>query len=296
MDIGQSPLFIAAPMVRYSKLPFRRLVSKYGCDIAYTPMIYAKCFVASEKCRLVEFTSDDNDWPIVQFAANKPEEFASAAELVYGKCLGVDLNCGCPKRDTTKEGCGAKLLENPELVAEIVRQCRARISDPDFSISMKIRINYPLERTVDFCRKVEYAGVSRIAVHGRTPAMRCEKPDYAAISQIKASTSVPIFANGDCKSYDEALEIAKITRVDGVMAANGLLANPALFGGHRSVPMRCISDWLELEEQEPGIPFELFHRILMFMLRRILSKPERLIFNELDTSADVRAYINKFLL
>ena len=47
-------------------------------------MIYAKCFVASDKCRSVEFTTDDEDWPIVQFAANKPEEFAAAAEYVYG--------------------------------------------------------------------------------------------------------------------------------------------------------------------------------------------------------------------
>ncbi|KAF7632944.1 hypothetical protein Mgra_00007646 [Meloidogyne graminicola] len=50
-----TPLFIAAPMVRYSKLPFRRLVKKYNCNIVYTPMIYANCFVKSEKCRAVEF-------------------------------------------------------------------------------------------------------------------------------------------------------------------------------------------------------------------------------------------------
>lgn len=56
----------------------------YGCDLAYTPMIYASAFVASEKCREVEFITDDNDFPIVQFAANTPTDFANAAELVYG--------------------------------------------------------------------------------------------------------------------------------------------------------------------------------------------------------------------
>jgi tRNA-dihydrouridine synthase 4 len=60
------------------------LVKKYGCDLAYTPMIYADCFVKSEKCRQVEFVPASDDWPIVQFAANKPEIFADAAELVYG--------------------------------------------------------------------------------------------------------------------------------------------------------------------------------------------------------------------
>jgi hypothetical protein len=47
-------------------------------------MIYANCFVASEECRAVEFSTDETDFPIVQFAAKDPVDFASAAELVYG--------------------------------------------------------------------------------------------------------------------------------------------------------------------------------------------------------------------
>ena len=61
---------ISAPMVRYSKLSFRRLVRKYGADVAFTPMIMADSFVASEKSRDIEFTTAPSDRPlIVQFAA-----------------------------------------------------------------------------------------------------------------------------------------------------------------------------------------------------------------------------------
>jgi tRNA-dihydrouridine synthase 4 len=59
-------------------------VKPYGCDLIYTPMIYADCFIKSEKCRQVEFQPAQGDWPIVQFAAKTPEEFATAAEMVYG--------------------------------------------------------------------------------------------------------------------------------------------------------------------------------------------------------------------
>ena len=63
---------ICAPMVRYSKLSFRRLVRMYGCDLAFTPMILADTFVASNKARDVEFTTCPSDRPlVVQFAANK---------------------------------------------------------------------------------------------------------------------------------------------------------------------------------------------------------------------------------
>ena len=66
----------------------------YGCDITYTPMIYANCFVASERCREVEFGAADRkskERPIAQFAANNPEDFAAAAEIIYGYGLVVFL-------------------------------------------------------------------------------------------------------------------------------------------------------------------------------------------------------------
>lgn len=69
----------------YLRFAFRKLISKYGCDLAYTPMIYSSAFVASEKCREVEFSESETDFPIVQFAANNPEDFARSAELVYGQ-------------------------------------------------------------------------------------------------------------------------------------------------------------------------------------------------------------------
>jgi len=210
----RKPLFICAPMVRYSKLHFRKLVKLYNTDVVYTPMIYAKDFLASENCRNVEFTTDCHDSPIVQFAAKNPVEFADAAELVYGRASGIDLNCGCPKSDVRKEGYGSKLLEDPQLISDIVKQTRGRITSPDFTVSIKIRIKYPLEQTVDLCKKLEHVGVDHIAVHGRTVAMRKEPADYEAIKLIKSSVTVPVYANGGCKTYEDALNIAALTNVD----------------------------------------------------------------------------------
>ncbi|GFO43578.1 tRNA-dihydrouridine synthase [Plakobranchus ocellatus] len=90
---------ICAPMVRYSKHAFRKLVRKYDCDLAFTPMIISDSFVRSIKARDTEFTTSKDDRPlIVQFAAKNSDEFASAAEIVAPFSDGVDLNCGCPQR------------------------------------------------------------------------------------------------------------------------------------------------------------------------------------------------------
>ncbi|KAK0397027.1 hypothetical protein QR680_001947 [Steinernema hermaphroditum] len=285
------PLFVAAPMVRYSKLPFRRLVGMYGADVIYTPMIYASNFCASELCRKSEFSTDSVDSPIVQFAAKDPKIFADAAELVYPYSSGVDINCGCPKHDVTGAGLGSHLLNNPELIADMVRQARGRISDPDYSISVKIRIQYPLNKTVDLCQKLEKAGVTRLAVHGRTRYMRSEPVDREAIALVKSSVSVPVFANGGVTSFDGALDMAKETKVDGVMVANGLLTNPALFGGHNVTPLQCISDFVQLEAAK-SLNFDIFHQHLNFMLRPILCAPQRRFFNELSSVAAVKDFLS----
>ncbi|VDK67094.1 unnamed protein product [Anisakis simplex] len=209
-------------------------------------MIYAKDFIASQMCRSSEFTTCEGDSPlIVQFASNDPVEFATATEFIYKFSSGVDLNCGCPKRDVVRDGYGSGMLKSPDRIADIVANLRRRItSDSSFTISIKIRVFNDIRRTVSLCRQVQQAGVSYISVHGRTPDQRGESPNYDAIKLVKSSLSIPVIANGAVHSYEQALQLVKRTHVDGVMAANGLLDNPAMFAGHPSTPLQCIADWV----------------------------------------------------
>lgn len=62
---------------------------------------------------------------------------------------------------------------------------------------------------------MEHAGVSHIVVHARTVNQRAEPPDYEAIRLVKDALRIPVFANGACKSYLDALEIARRTGADG---------------------------------------------------------------------------------
>jgi tRNA-dihydrouridine synthase 4 len=194
--------------VRYSKLAFRLLVRLYGCDLTFTPMMLADSFYQSEQARVGEFTTCPADTPtIAQFAANEAHYFAGSAELVAGHCRGVDLNCGCPQRWAMKEGIGACLIDKPEFVADVVRQTRARISDPDFSVSVKIRVHPDIRQTVELVRRLEAAGVSWVTVHGRTRKQKsseAEPVDLAAIRTVRESVSIPVVANGDVVSLEGA--------------------------------------------------------------------------------------------
>ncbi|NP_001089272.1 dihydrouridine synthase 4-like L homeolog [Xenopus laevis] len=293
MDLFRSDnlVRISAPMVRYSKLAFRTLVRKYDCDLCYTPMIIAADFVKSVKARDSEFTTNQGDCPlIVQFAAKEAQVLADAASLVSPFASGIDLNCGCPQRWAMAEGYGACLINNPELVSDMVRQVRNQVGSSEFTISIKIRIHADISRTVDLCRKAEAAGVSWITVHGRTHDERHQPVHYNAIKNIKESLSIPIVANGDIKSLKEAENIHQITGADGVMAARGLLANPAMFAGYEETPLACIQDWVDIA-LEHGTPFTCLHHHLMYMMERITSKQEKRIFNILSSTSAVLDYL-----
>ena len=262
---------VAAPMVRYSKLPFRLLLRQYNVDVVYTPMILAAEFVRSAVARENDFTTcplereptvrrDDAQEQqhvlIAQLASSSPLDFARAVELLAPWVDGVDLNCGCPQSWACGEGIGCALMDSPELVAELVRAAKARLPRTK-SVSVKIRVHKDLARTVAFVKTVEAAGVDFITVHGRTKSQRSSTPpDYAAIRMLKKSVNVPLIANGDAYTLDDVHKIAKLTGADGVMAARGLLENPALFAGESVTSPECVRRFLEYAVGCP-IPFTL---------------------------------------
>ncbi|KAF7187807.1 tRNA-dihydrouridine(20a/20b) synthase [NAD(P)+] [Pseudocercospora fuligena] len=255
-------LNISAPMVRYSKLPFRLLVSQYGADIIYTPMMLAHEFIRSQTARDSDFTTHplerrEGKILIAQFASSEPEELARAADLISPWVDGVNLNCGCPQSWAIKEGIGCSLMEEPEKVAKMVKATKERLMGRGKSVSVKIRIDKNLEKTINWVRIVQDAGVDYITVHGRTRSQRSSTPpDYAAIGRLRAHIRVPMVANGDAYSNEDVEKIAAMTGVDGVMAARGLMENPTMFAGYAIPSGRSVVDFLQWAVRCP-IPFPL---------------------------------------
>ncbi|XP_043289064.1 tRNA-dihydrouridine(20a/20b) synthase [NAD(P)+]-like isoform X2 [Venturia canescens] len=275
------------------QLPFRALVRRYNCDICFTPMILADSFVQSARARDNEFVTNKGDTPlIVQFAANNPDDFVNAAQMVYPYCNGVDLNCGCPQRWAMKSGYGCDLLTKPQLVKDMVMQVRNRIPG-SFTVSVKIRLLDNIRETINLSSVLEKAGVSFITVHARTQQMRKEAIDLKGLKSIRDSLDIPIIANGDVKTLDDAEKLYKNSNCDGVMTANGILSNPGLFAGYSSTPLCCVQDWLDITSTIPT-SFLCMHHHLVFMLEKVLSKKDKYIFNNLQNREAVLLFLDDF--
>ncbi|XP_075149507.1 dihydrouridine synthase 4 isoform X2 [Haematobia irritans] len=262
-------LRVAAPMVRYSKLEFRRLLKKHGVQLRFTPMIIADSFIRSEKARQNEFTTAIDDDPVIaQFAAKDEKEFINAAQLIYPYVDGIDLNCGCPQSWAISKGYGCGLLKQPEL-------------------------HESSKTTVDFARQLEMCGADFISLHGRTMWQKTsETLNVTAIKDVKDSLRIPLIANGSVRTWQQACELHEQTGADGIMVARGLLSNPTLFNPQYkncvTTPLQCVQDWLDIAaEAGDNIHFLCFHHHLTFMFGPTLKRKLRLEFNSFTTKQQI---------
>lgn len=233
-----APKLMVAPMVDQSELPFRMLCRKYGATAAYSPMLHSRLFAQDAKYRLKEFSTCPEDRPLfIQFCANNPDTLLEAAKLVQDDCDYVDINFGCPQRIAKRGNYGAFLMDDLPLVRSLVEKLSSGLTTP---VSCKIRMFPKLEDTLAYARMIEEAGCSLLAVHGRTRDQKDGKSiraDWGVIKAVKSALRIPVVANGNIRWLEDVDECIRATGVDGVMSAESLLENPALFAGYRMKPL-----------------------------------------------------------
>lgn len=271
------------------------LFCSYGVDLCFTPMVLADSFCQNGKARASEFATTVTDTPlIVQFAANNVDDFVDASTLVYPYADGVDLNCGCPQRWAMKDGYGCALLSKPQIIQDLVKGVRNNLPNT-FSVSVKVRLLKEIKKTIEICRQLEKCGVTFLTVHGRTPEQNSAGVvDIGALKDICEIVKIPVIANGGVRTSVDADDLHAATNCNGVMAASGLLANPALFSGSNRTPLSCVEQWISMKDKDSDrISFQCYHHHLVFMLDKVLSKQEKQVFNLLNTFQSVDEFLYK---
>lgn len=221
--------FGLAPMAGYTDAAFRLLCKEYGADFGITELISAESMVRGNKQGFELAQTSDEERPIgIQLFGSNPKSIASAAAMLEKDADFIDLNFGCPAQKVIRGLGGAALLARPDRLKEIVDAVVSTIKKP-VTAKMRLGINNA-DRAVEIAKIVERAGTSALFVHARTLKQGYSgEPDWSKIKEIKNALAIPVFGNGNVRSYADARKMLDSTNCDGVLIGRAALGNPLIF-------------------------------------------------------------------
>ncbi|NRF68854.1 tRNA-dihydrouridine synthase [Aquincola sp. S2] len=153
----------------------------------------------------------------------------NAAALAALGPAGIDLNFGCPAKTVNRHRGGAVLLDEPALIHDIVAAVR-RAVPAGMPVSAKMRLGNASDgRMLECAQALAAGGAEELVVHGRTKLQGYKPPAYwDAIARIREAVAVPVIANGEIWSVDDARRCRAESGCDALMLGRGMVADPGL--------------------------------------------------------------------
>ncbi|MFK8049046.1 MAG: tRNA dihydrouridine synthase DusB [Halioglobus sp.] len=307
-----------APMAGVTDLPFRRLCRELGAGLVVSEMISCNPKLRDTNKTILRSRHDAEVEPrSVQIAGNDPEQMAQAAQFNVARGAQIiDINMGCPAKKVCRKAAGSALLQDEPLVQSILE---AVVSAVEVPVTLKIRTGAsPDARNgVTIAKIAEEAGISALAVHGRSRACAFRgAAEYDTIAEIVNATRFPVYANGDITSPDQAVAVLEHTGAAGVMIGRAAQGQPWLCGQiaqkletglsadepsretQHGLILRHVKELHQFYGEFMGVRIARKH--LSWYLQKIpCDRPEliigqRKIFNALATPGEQTLFINQF--
>ncbi|HKT04056.1 MAG TPA: tRNA dihydrouridine synthase DusB [Rugosimonospora sp.] len=236
------PPVVLAPMAGITNIAFRRLCRESAAGASRGPgvpglyvceMVTTRALVERNPKTLRMLAFDRGERPrSLQLYGVDPGVVGAAVRMVAEEDLAdhIDLNFGCPVPKVTRKGGGAALPWRYRLFERILRAAVREAGGRPVTVKMRLGIDADHLTYREAGRVAQDAGVTWVALHGRTAAQRYSgQADWKAIGALKAALDIPVLGNGDIWEADDALRLVRETGVDGVVVGRGCLGRPWLF-------------------------------------------------------------------
>lgn len=218
-------------MAGYTDLPFRLLVRRLGCELAWTEMVSAEGVARnnSQTGELLRTVSEDHPLVVQLFGSNPMSLSCAAVSVVEAGADALDINMGCSVKKVVKTGAGAALLQNLKKAEAVIRAVRKAVTVP---LMIKIRLGWKegddVYRTLG--RMAEAEGVDAVVFHPRYALQGFRgRADWSAVMDLKQRLRIPVIGSGDILDPTQALTRKAQTGCDGIMIGRQALRTPWIF-------------------------------------------------------------------
>jgi tRNA-dihydrouridine synthase B len=266
MQVGSRTLrnnLFVAPMAGVTDRPFRQLCKKFGAGLAVSEMVASNSLLWGSQKTLRRANHEGEVDPIsVQIAGADPAMMAEAARYNVGQGAQIiDINMGCPAKKVCNAMAGSALLRDETLVGRILE---AVVKAVDVPVTLKFRTGWDAanRNALKVTRIAEDSGVQLLSLHGRTRACGFSgRAEYDTIREVKRSTRLPVVANGDIATPEEAKQVLEHTGADGIMIGRAAQGRPWIF--------REIEHYLSTGERLPPPLVSEIHAVLVAHLEEL---------------------------
>ena len=223
---------ILAPMAGVTDFAFRTVCAELGAAVTVTEMVSSRALIYQDRKSRALLRKNEGSLCGAQIFGNDPQIMADAAVLAleHSGCDFIDINMGCPMPKIANNGDGSALMKDSALAGRIVRAVRDAVRVP---VTVKTRLGWDKGsiNVLTLAQTVADNGADAVAVHGRTRSMLYSgRADWDAIGAVVKALSVPVIANGDIFSVEDALRCRAHSGASMFMIGRGCFGDPWLFG------------------------------------------------------------------
>ncbi len=224
---------LLAPMEDISDPPFRALCKAYGVDLMFTEFVSTEGLIRDAAKSVKKLDIFEQERPIgIQIFGHDVYSMLKAVEKIEEVQPDIiDINYGCPVKKVVSKGAGAGILKDLEkmqkMTAEIVKHT-------DLPVTVKTRLGWDEQSIAinEVAERLQDAGIQAISIHGRTrKQMYSGTSDWYKIAEVKNNPriKIPVFANGDIKTPEDAKRIRDEFGFDGAMIGRAAIGSPWVF-------------------------------------------------------------------